>query len=352
MKEKTNIMTINRLIYISILVLIICLIFVVSKYIGLDILFIKIIKSFIPAFIAICVSFLVEPLIGMFINKGIKRKYSVILSYCLLIIIFGMLLFFTLPSLIEQIKFFITSVPYLLNGIEEFVNDFGFGLGANVSEILNKVFVGIYSSIFKLLGSSLSIAYNILLGLSGAIFLSFDFHKFRNNIKKYIPKRVKEPVIYYFHNFLPFVHKYFFGMLIDTILIFIISIIGFSIIGIDYILVVTIFIAITNLIPIIGPYIGGIPALIIGFSLSFTQGIGALIIVVIVQFIESVLLQPIILKNVISLHPLEGILGISLFGALFGVVGMILSPILIVAFKLLFIPYDNQEVSKMFQSTQ
>ena len=52
-----------------------------------------------------------------------------------------------------------------------------------------------------------------------------------------------------------------------------------------------------------------------------------------------------ILKNVIKLHPLEGILGISLFGALFGVVGMISSPILIVAIKLLFLPY-NENIAK------
>ena len=100
---------------------------------------------------------------------------------------------------------------------------------------------------------------------------------------------------------------------------------------------IAVFISFTNLIPIIGPYIGGIPAVIIGFSMSNELGISALIVVVIVQLIESVFLQPIILKNVISLHPLEGVLGISLFGSLFGVVGMILSPILILAFKLRFL---------------
>ena len=45
------------------------------------------------------------------------------------------------------------------------------------------------------------------------------------------------------------------------------------------------------------------------------------------------------MKNKIKLHPVEGILGISLFGTLFGVSGMILSPILIVGFKTFFIPY-------------
>ena len=119
--------------------------------------------------------------------------------------------------------------------------------------------------------------------------------------------------------------------------------IGFFVIDIDYILVISFFIAITNLIPIIGPYIGGIPAVLVGFSVSTNLGVSALVVVIIVQLIESVLLQPIILKNTISLHPLEGILGISLFGSFFGVIGMILSPILIVAIKLLFLPYENNK---------
>ena len=62
----------------------------------------------------------------------------------------------------------------------------------------------------------------------------------------------------------------------------------------------------------------------------------------IVQIIESAFLQPLILKNVISLHPLEGILGISVFGSLFGIIGMILSPILVIAVKLLFMPYEDK----------
>ena len=343
MQDKTSIKTINKLIYICLLTLIICLIFVVSKYIGLSVLISKIIRAFIPVFIAVFVSFILEPVIGTFLKKGIKRKYSVLLTYGLFIVGICLIFFFTIPSLVKQIEIFINSIPYLISTIENFINNLGIIKGEDVGNALNSLLISFSSNLIKTLSSSLSIIYNVLLGLSGAIFLSFDFPKFREATKKYIPKRIKEPVIYYFKNFLPFVHKYFLGMLIDSVFIFIISIIGFSIIGIEYTLVVSLFISITNLIPIIGPYIGGIPAVIIGFSISPALGLSALVVVVIVQIIESVFIQPLILKNVISLHPLEGILGISLFGSLFGVFGMILSPILIVAIKLLFLPYGTKE---------
>lgn len=346
MKEKNNTSTINKLIYLSVLTLIICLIFVVSKYIGLVVFVKKIIKAVIPVFIAIFVSFILEPFIVFFIKRNLKRKYSVLLVYVLLSLMIGLVLFFTIPSFIGQVEVFSLSIPSLIQLLESFIDSFGVNLGYGISNSINTFFSSLSSSVFEFLGSFLSVIYDGLLGISGALFLSFDFPKFKEKCKKIIPNKIKDPVVFYFNNFLPFIHKYFLGMFVDTVIIFFISLLGFIIIDIDYILVISFFIAVTNLIPIIGPYIGGIPAILVGFSISSSLGISALVIVIIVQIIESILLQPIILKNTISLHPIEGILGISLFGSFFGVIGMILSPILIVSIKLLFLPYDNKsEVS-------
>lgn len=343
MQEKMNIKAINKTLYIGIVILITFLIFLISKYLGVGLLLIKILNALVPVLLAIFISFIVEPIIKLFIKLGIKRKYSVIITYLIFALVLGLVLYFTIPVLIEQIKVFITNIPSLINLVTDFLGKLGIGTNnESINTSFNSLLIEVSSNILNTLGSSIDIIFNILLGISGALFLSFDFDKFKENVKVKIPIRFKKPVVYYFENFLPFIHKYFLGIFIDSILIFIISIIGFSIIGIDYALVISIFIAFTNLIPIIGPYIGGVPAALIGFSVSTTMGISAIVVVIIVQFIESNFMQPLILKNVISLHPLEGILGISLFGALFGVIGMILSPILIVSIKLLFLPYNDK----------
>lgn len=333
---------INRIFCFTLLIFSVSVIFVVSKYIGIISLISKILKALIPIFIAVFVSFLFEPLIGIFVRRGIKRKYSVLLSYSLIIIIVALLLYFTIPSLIEQISVFIENIPSLIMFMNDFIGSVGmYADKGNVNDTINNIIVNSSVIIAKVLSSSALVFYNLLLGLSGAIFLSFDFPMFKERIKKYIPNRIKKPVIYYFQKFIPFVHKYFSGILLDSILIFLISAICFYVIGLDYVLVVSLFVAITNLIPIIGPYIGGILAVIIGFSVNSTLGISALIVTIFIQIFESNFLQPLILKNAIKLHPVEGILGISLFGALFGVIGMVLSPILVTAFKLLFYPYEN-----------
>lgn len=342
--NKIDSKTINRLLCFSLLVFSISLIFVVFKYIGLVNLIGKILRSLTPVFIAIFISFILEPIIGLFLNKGVSRKISVLITYGLLILVICVILGFTIPSLFDQFNVFINNIPNLLDIVTNFASKLGFVLEQDrLSNWFNSFFMNASKGVFGYLFSSFSTLFNIILGISGAVFLSFDFPMFRNGVKKYIPKRIKKPVEYYFQTFLPFVHKYFLGMLIDSALIFVLSIICFSIISIDYTLVISLFIAITNLIPIIGPYIGGIPAVIIGFGISPTLGVSAIVAVVIVQIIESNFVQPLILKNIIKLHPLEGILGISLFGVLFGIAGMILSPILVIAIKLLFTPYNEKE---------
>ncbi len=342
-KQVTN-KAINKLIYISLFVLILCLILAVSKYIGLSSFLLKILKTLTPVFIAIFISFVLEPIISFFSKKGLKRMCSVFLTYGLIIIIFGLLIYFTIPSLTKQVEIFINKIPSLISVVQSFFSKLGFNFDDDkTNEAISNFILNLINNMARYLGSSISVIFNVLLGVSGAIFLSFDFPEFKKAIKERIPSKIKEPLLYYLKHFLPFINKYFYAILLDSILIFLISYIGFIVVGIDYPLVISIIIAITNLIPIIGPYVGGVPAAIVGFSISPTLGISAIIVVVIVQIIESNFMQPLILKNVISLHPLEGILGISLFGYLFGIMGMILSPIIMVGIKLLFIPYKKEQ---------
>lgn len=77
------------------------------------------------------------------------------------------------------------------------------------------------------------------------------------------------------------------GTLLDTVILFIMSLITFSITGMPYALLFAIFASITNVIPFIGPYIGGVPAVLVSLSVSMKLGIVVLIEVIILQFIES-----------------------------------------------------------------
>ena len=132
------------------------------------------------------------------------------------------------------------------------------------------------------------------------------------------------------------------GALLDCTLVFVISSIAFLIVGLKAPLLFGLFCGITNVIPYAGPYIGGAPAVIVGFSISPTVGIFTLIVIIVIQALEGNLLQPLIISKTTKLHPVTIMLGLLLFGHYFGILGMVVSTPLIGAIKAVFIFFNDK----------
>ena len=112
--------------------------------------------------------------------------------------------------------------------------------------------------------------------------------------------------------------------------------IAFSIIGLESPLLFGVFCGLTDLIPYIGPYIGGSAAVIVGFSQNTKIGLAILIACVIVQLVENYILQPIVMSKAIELHPVTIIIGLLLFGHFFGIIGMIIATPILALLKVIY----------------
>lgn len=97
----------------------------------------------------------------------------------------------------------------------------------------------------------------------------------------------------------------------------------------DLFLWIALFLSITNLVPYIGPYIGGIPVVIYEYIADPQMGYVAFIAVIVLQYLESSYLQPYLFSKCIRLHPIALFIALTFFGDLFGIVGMIFSPLLL-----------------------
>ena len=107
-------------------------------------------------------------------------------------------------------------------------------------------------------------------------------------------------------------------------MVFICDSIGFWIVGLQAPVLFGLLCGITDLIPYVGPYIGGAVAVIIGFSQSPLVGFLTLIVAIIVQLLENNVLQPLIMSKTMKLHPVTIIVGLLIFEHFFGIIGMIL----------------------------
>ena len=115
------------------------------------------------------------------------------------------------------------------------------------------------------------------------------------------------------------------GKIIDSAIIGIICYIVCSILKMPYIVLVSVVVGVTNIIPVFGPFIGGIPTALIILLVSPTKALIYVIFIIVLQQIDGNIIGPKILGSSIGINGFWIMFAILLGGGLFGVVGMILA---------------------------
>lgn len=93
----------------------------------------------------------------------------------------------------------------------------------------------------------------------------------------------------------------------------------------DYVLVLALIAGVTEFIPVLGPTIGAIPGVILGFGISPTAGFAVLILYIAVQQLENSLLVPRIIGESVGVHPAVLTVAMIVMGTLFGLLGILLA---------------------------
>ena len=132
------------------------------------------------------------------------------------------------------------------------------------------------------------------------------------------------------------------GIGILATLIFVVCSIGFSIAGLKAPLLFGFICGITDLIPYIGPWIGGAIAVIVGLAGGVDTGIFTLVVVFVAQMLESFVLQPVIMSKTMKLHPVTIIVGLLIFQHFFGIIGMVIATPVIACLKIIFTYVDSK----------
>jgi predicted PurR-regulated permease PerM len=99
----------------------------------------------------------------------------------------------------------------------------------------------------------------------------------------------------------------------------------FLVLGVPYALLLGVFNALTEFVPILGPWVGGLAAVIVAAVTDPTKGALTAVAVIIIQVTENALITPLTMENRAKVHPFVTLLSLLLFGALFGFLGVLLA---------------------------
>ena len=180
------------------------------------------------------------------------------------------------------------------------------------------------------------------LGLMVGFFLLLDFNETPKRIKSIIPTKYRKEVWNLLSRINYILNKFIRGTLYSSLIIFVCVLIGLLILKVPAAIVLAIFCAVTNVIPYLGPYIGAIPAIILGFTVSPLTGILVLVVISIIQTIEGNVLSPIIMGKSVKLSPVTIMVGLLIFGYFFGMVGMIIATPIVAVLKEILTYYNEK----------
>lgn len=234
-----------------------------------------------------------------------------------------------LNSAFEQIR---TNYPGLVSNISQTTSLESY-LKSQFSGFLN---FGQVSSVF---GSIATVVGNLFLMFFSVSFILFFFLKedqlFRHWILIFSPVKYEEKIKKLMDSVSDLLKRYLIGMLLQMFGVMILSVIGFTIIGMGFshAVVIGVFAGLINVIPYIGPWIAALFGLVVAIanhldssfsSVTLPLMAGVVIVMMVVQFIDNMVFQTVIYSNSIKAHPLEIFFVTMIAGSLAGIPGMIL----------------------------
>ena len=325
----------------------------------------KLLKIISPFFIGMVIAWLFDPVVKSLEKKKVNRPLGIVFVYVVFIAVIVLLLYIMIPMVGNQLNDLIVSAPAFFNDVKDWAdgifvslskstgNDF-VDIQENIYDAINKLgesfTVGLPAQIMSVVSNILQGGLNFLIGLLVGFYMLFDFGNVKEHLLTFIPKKYREDTRELVDQLNGNLRSYVAGTLRIMLILFAFQSIALAIAGLKAPMVFGLFCAVTNIIPYVGPYIGGIPAVLVGFSMDPMTGICSLIAVVIAQVLESYFLQPLVMGKTMKLHPVTIMIGLLVFGSFFGIIGMILATPIISIFKTIVL-FFNEKFSMMERMT-
>ena len=282
-----------------------------------------------------------------------KRILSSFLSLLAFLLIVSSFFFVIIPQLISSIMQIYTLVSENSGNLLEFVEmladkfslseDFYADLNGFVNDLLANVLTFVKErgpAIFSSAVDSAKGFMNIIIGLVVALYILLDRDHLKGTASNVFRAYLNESQYDYLCHALSLtnnkISNFISGKLWDSLIIGVICFVVMNNLGMEYSLLISFIVGITNIIPFFGPFIGAIPSIFILLIVSPIHALEFMIWILILQQIDGNIIGPKILGGSVGLSSLWIMFAILVGGGYFGVLGMVLGVPLFAAFYFLF----------------
>ncbi len=297
-------------------------------------LFLYVIRDIIVIlFVSIVLASAFDPWVDALQRRKIPRTVGILLIYLILIGVIVSVFILLIPPITDQVKQIASSFPeYYEKFLASFVNIQQFsqehGLADNiqkalegVNQSLQQVTGTIFSGVVKVFGGFISFVVILVI----VFYMTVEEKGVKNFLRSFAPIKYQP---YLTQKAIQIQEKMGFwlrGQLFLSGIIALTSFVGLSILGVKFALVLALVAGITELVPLVGPIIGAVPAVFFALVQSPVKALLVIILYIVIQQMENHIIVPKVMQRSVGLNPVVIIVAILIGAKLAGILGMLLA---------------------------
>lgn len=299
-----------------------------------------VVHAIVLLLLAMAVAFLVTPVVNMF-DRYMPRVLAALLVYLLVLAVLGGLFYALVFSLIQQITYFSNHLPGYVQDLPGTYANFLQWLVkqgvpqssinnalAAISAQANALVISLADNLLSIVLIITDVIVNVLLVVVLSFYLTVDGKRIRNSLVGLATESFKPHVLLFEDALNRVVGNYIRGQLILAAIIGVLAGVGTFALGINqFALIIGVLAFLFETIPMVGPTLASIPAILISLLLPdpFPRSYWVAVYFVVIQLIEGNVLGPRIVGHAVGLHPVASILALVIGAQFFGPFGALLA---------------------------
>lgn len=273
-------------------------------------------------FVSLVLTLGLNPLVDQLGKKGLSRSLAVLLTYVVFVLGFSAIFALAIAPMISQTQRFLETLPAFTSSVNipgleslqmQVVDSIAKGISTASANVL-KVSVGVFSNALAAV-TILVMTFYFLVDFPQIRkrFVSLFGRRDQDNIKKAVLEAEEK------------IGSWLRGQVILMFSIGLASFVGLSLIGVDYALSLALIAGFLEIVPMVGPIVSVIPALIVAASISPLTTLLVALLYLFIQQLENNILVPKVMEKAVGFSPLLTLIAILIGGKLLGVMGALLA---------------------------
>jgi len=291
----------------------------------------------LPFILALVLAYVLNPFVVVLEEYKFSRTSALVVIYIIGISVVVAALVYGIPLIVRELTELAGAVPGLAAEAQNLVLSMydryrSIPIPASVREVfMNNVrnieaglIRGIQTAINTILGF-FSNLFSLILAPILAFYILKDWERIGRRVKSLFPVQWEAPITALWEEVDRVLIGFIRGYLFVSVIVGVFTGIGLKLIGMDFVVLLGIIAGLTNFVPYFGPIIAAVPIVTLALLDSTTLALQALVVMVVVQQLESSLITPAVLGDSVGLHPVTIVFVLLAGGSLFGLPGLLLA---------------------------